>query len=393
METKNTNPTLRKGFDNEDPKPRSMLLVAYSPSRAMLESYFVVHNEMQVGRDDSCRVALNDDRISRNHFRVLDAGKKTFIEDLGSSNGTFVNGERIRDTTRLKNNSVINAGHTLLVYVEDADEIHYSHHGDLHGMTGRFHATCISRSLEESARSKLNLLLSGPSGTGKELAAQALSEIMGRPLTVQNAARFSSSEEAAASLFGVGPKVFSGVSDRAGYIERADGGILFLDEAHNLPRRLQKSLLRIIEDGVLVRIGETEEREVDIRFVLASNKKGKTNGLVKDLYNRLRVVDIPPLAQRRADIPELFTHLLDKAFDAQGISAPPAADLLRQAHYESLMLDGFEDANIRGLIGIADKIATRAATDASPAQAIADTARHIPRNPSSPPIPHASTPK
>ena len=104
------------------------------------------------------------------------------------------------------------------------------------------------------------------------------------------------------------------------------------------------------------------------------------------------------VGQRRADIPELFTLLLDKAFDAQGISAPPAADLLRQAHYESLMLDGFEDANIRGLIGIADKIATRAATDASPAQAIAEifTKRYgkaYPKEPEQPSHPPRIYPK
>ena len=128
-------------------------------------------------------------------------------------------------------------------------------------MAGNFHVGPLLLSLQQAAVSGRHVLLAGPSGAGKELCAQALAIMMGagrKPLslTAHNAARFTSEEEAASTLFGIGSKVFSNVDPRPGVVEQAHGGALFLDEIHNLPERVQRSLLRVIEDGLLSRIGQ-----------------------------------------------------------------------------------------------------------------------------------------
>ncbi|MCP4604870.1 MAG: AAA domain-containing protein [Proteobacteria bacterium] len=153
-------------------------------------------------------------------------------------------------------------------------------------------------------------------------------------------------------------------------IEKADGGIFFLDEAHNLPRRVQKSLLRVVEDGKIGRIGETDSKEVDVRFVFASNEPPKSFGLEKDLLARLMVIEIPPLNERPADIPDIFDRLLNEAQLRAGVSLQLTRESVRASQYETLMLDGFEQDNVRGLIKIADAIATRAATGLQPEMAI-----------------------
>jgi transcriptional regulator with AAA-type ATPase domain len=171
------------------------------------------------------------------------------------------------------------------------------------------------------------------------------------------------------TLFGVGPDVFTGVKERDGYIARADGGVLFLDEAHVLHGRVQKALLRIIEDGRLSRIGESEEREVDVKFVLASNEPGEARGLAEDLLNRLREVGVPPLAQRRADIPSIFCHLFARELEKAGLDLN-VDQLLNEYHHEALILDGFTRNNVRGLGDIAERIATRIASGTEPAVAV-----------------------
>jgi transcriptional regulator with AAA-type ATPase domain len=294
------------------------------------------------------------------HLRIRNDAGRCFVEDVGSKNGTFVDGEPIGAPVELRDQALIRAGRVLLVFQADAGPLLSAEPEETFGIAGRFHAPRLVADLEEASRSRRNLLLTGPSGSGKELAAGAIAGIEGRPLLAQNAARFSSEDEAAATLFGVGSKVFSEVGERPGYIERADGGALFLDEAHNLPPRVQKSLLRVIEDAELARIGRTETRKVDVRFVLASNEPPPDHGLAEDLLARLRKVELPPLVERKADIPEIFDQMLKKELRRIGCEDDPRRDLLEETHYEALILDGFEETNARGLQDLADRIATRA---------------------------------
>ncbi|MCP4542678.1 MAG: hypothetical protein GY832_36610 [Chloroflexi bacterium] len=118
------------------------------------------------------------------------------------------------------------------------------------------------------------------------------------------------------------------------------------------------------------RIGETDSKEVDVRFVFASNEPPKSFGLEKDLLARLMVIEIPPLKERPADIPGIFDRLLHEAQLQAGVSLQLTRESVRASQYETLMLDGFEEDNVRGLIKIADAIATRASTGLQPEIAI-----------------------
>jgi len=168
----------------------------------------------------------------------------------------------------------------------------------------------------------------------------------------------------------VAQRVFSNVDARTGLIEQANGGALFLDEVHNLPERLQRSLLRVIEDGEVARIGENRPRKVEVQFIFASNAPEPFFGLAHDLFARLREVRVPSFSERRADAPVIFDAVLKKTLQYHALKADDVLSLLRGDHYEALCLDGFIIDNVRGLVDLADRLATRIATGTEPKQAV-----------------------
>lgn len=388
MKLEETGTIPRRLTQPEGPQQKSAVLLPLAPPGSVDRDRHTFSGALSIGRDCDCGLTILDNMLSRLHLCITTDGRQSSIEDLGSKNGTFVNGRRIKGATRLPDKAVIRAGRVLLVFHEVATSTGSANEPETHGIVGRFHATKLVTELSESARSERNLLLAGPSGSGKELAARAVAQLLEREMLAHNAARFSSEEEAMTTLFGVGRQVFSNVRERTGYVEQADGGILFLDEVHILPPRVQKSLLRVIEDRQAARIGETTELEVDVRFVLASNEPPPSFGLVEDLLTRLRVVRIPSLRERLADIPSIFLHLLEKALTKVKIDIPLLHELLSVDHYESLLLDGFAGDNVRGLLDLADRIATRIGSDAPPQEAVNGvfTERYHTRYPD-PPLP------
>lgn len=366
------------GFNGLPGLPQTIpaLLIAHTaPGTFNLDRCALLKNNFSLGRDPSCELTAPDSTVSKQHFRIYRKEERYMLEDLGSTNGTFVNGERVAKTVLLDEQSIIRAGKTLLVFLGNGAELLHTPSRQNYGMAGRFYTSSIIEHLKMAALSGRHILITGPSGTGKELAANALCHMFGqadKPLKLisYNAARFSSGEEATTTLFGVGARVFSNVDARQGLIEQAHNGALFLDEVHNLPERVQRSLLRVIEDGLTSRIGENNTRPCNTRFILASNQEGPTRGLAHDLFARLRMVQLPPLSERRADIPSIFDTVLDRALKAQQQDPAAVQAILRAKHYEALCLDGFPLQNIRGLIDVAERIASYLAIGRNPEEAL-----------------------
>lgn len=173
--------------------------------------------------------------------------------------------------------------------------------------------------LKRVAPTEATVLISGETGTGKELAARALhrlSQRAQRPLIALNLAAVPSTL-LAAELFGHEAGAFTGASARRiGHFEMADRGTLFLDEVAELAPEMQVALLRVVQEGEIQRLGGHQTRAVDVRLIAATNRsldEAVAEGRFRaDLFYRLNVfpVELPPLRERREDIPALADYLL-----------------------------------------------------------------------------------
>ncbi len=355
-------------------KSSAGVLIASTPSGFCTTDRCVIAGKLTVGRNPGCQLCIRDKRISSRHFTIALDGSVYRIADLKSTNGTFLNGHQVDRRVPLDDQAIIRIGQTVMVFHSNVTPLLKTPPVENFGMAGQFHSSQILAELREASLSSRHVLVAGPSGTGKELAATALASLMSpaeNPLSLLafNAARVASTEEAVATLFGVAPRYFSNVDARPGLIEQSKGGVLFIDEVHNLPERSQRSLLRVIEENKTARLGETKTRPTDVRLILASNVEDQTKGLAHDLFARLRLVEIPPLTSRIADIPDIFNALLSNALQRCSVSPDEVLPLLNADHYEALCLDGFTKRNVRGLADLSDRIATRIRAGAEPDRA------------------------
>jgi transcriptional regulator with PAS, ATPase and Fis domain len=166
------------------------------------------------------------------------------------------------------------------------------------------------------------VLITGESGTGKELVARAVHDgglRRGKPFVTVNCSAIPE-QLIESELFGYVKGAFTGASsDKKGLVEVAEGGTLFLDEVADLPVQLQPKILRLLQEKEYRRVGDTKNRTADIRIVAATNRdmleEVKSGRLREDLYFRLNVVQIhlPPLRERREDIPLLASYFVRRA--------------------------------------------------------------------------------
>src|SRR5689334_19816501 len=188
----------------------------------------------------------------------------------------------------------------------------------------------VFRAIGRLARSSVTVLITGESGTGKELVARALHEHSpraGRPFIALNTAAIPA-DLLESELFGHERGAFTGAdAQRRGRFEQADGGTLFLDEIGDMSTPLQTRLLRVLAEGEFYRVGGQTPIRVDVRVIAASHQDLKdrvTRGLFReDLYHRLNVIriELPPLAARAEDVPELLEHYIAAAAHELGVEA------------------------------------------------------------------------
>jgi transcriptional regulator with PAS, ATPase and Fis domain len=183
----------------------------------------------------------------------------------------------------------------------------------------------IFRLIERVAATTSSVLITGESGTGKELIARAIvfnSDRKDKPYMTVNCGAIPENLMES-ELFGHVRGAFTGaVKDHPGFLEVADGGTLFLDEVGEIPQAAQVKLLRFLQEGESRRVGDTRVRKFDVRIIAATNRNleeaVRDGSFREDLYFRLNVIPIalPPLRERKEDIPPLAAHLLQRLCDA-----------------------------------------------------------------------------
>ncbi len=200
------------------------------------------------------------------------------------------------------------------------------HENELIGWSPAIHA--LRQTLEKVAPTNSRVLISGPAGSGKEVTARHLHKLSKRangPFVVVNAASIDP-DRMELELFGVEPDAQAAPGERRiGLFERAHGGTLFLDEIAEMPLQTQSKILRVLVDQTFERVGGNTRVEVDVRVVSATSRDLRqaieSGRFREDLYHRLNVVPIrvPPLVERRSDIPVLVEHFMRRIGAATGL--------------------------------------------------------------------------
>ncbi len=279
---------------------------------------------------------LPDRWASSRHAELRRTAAGFSIRDLGSRNGTYVNGVRVQDQHLLDGDS-IEVGHSLLVYRLASADHATALGGEMKlGPTATHNprVAAMNRDLMRLAPTTEPVLLLGETGTGKDFVARALHAASGRtgPLVPIDCgavpdALFES------TFFGHRRGAFTGAADaHVGAIMRAERGTLFFDEIGNLSPAAQAKLLRVLEDKAVTPLGGAQPERVDVRWVAATNSRllDAPGTFRSDLLQRLAgfSVELLPLRQRREDLGVLTAHILREAsFEDAAISASAARKL------------------------------------------------------------------
>lgn len=303
---------------------------------------FALHGlrEVEIGRGPArfwqrtgprLEIQVRDFEVSRQHARLQSHADGWELIDLGSKNGTSVNGTPVT-STMLVEGDLIETGGAMFIYRDDGGVSPAHLDLDLASRpslppalrTVDLELENIVGTLIKTAPSTIPILVRGETGTGKELIARAIHDVSGRrgafvPVNCGALPRTLLESE----LFGSKRGAFSGAqADREGLVRHADGGTLFLDEIAELPEESQVALLRVLQEGEVRPVGASDAMRVDLRVLAATHQDLEARiaegRFRKDLYARLigYVVTLPPLRARREDIGTLIATFLGRAGEA-----------------------------------------------------------------------------
>lgn len=266
-------------------------ILSENPRTLCLEEF------VTLGKDPQCQLQIDSPHVSDRHARIEKKEQSYSIRDLRSASGTFVNDARVIEAC-LQDGDIVRLGDLEMIFVESTVE-----NNDFPLKSRNEIWNQELRTLANVAKTDFPVLLLGPSGTGKDVIAQALHEKSQRqkgPLVSVNCSALTETL-IESELFGHIKGSFTGaINDRKGAFEAARGGTLFLDEIGDLSYSLQAKLLRALENNEIRPVGSDRNIKTDVRIVAAThqnlNEKIR-NGLFRsDLYFRLNVISVAPPA-------------------------------------------------------------------------------------------------
>jgi two-component system response regulator GlrR len=311
---------------------------------------------LSIGTHARAQFCLTDRTMSRFHCEIELERGRALARDLGSKNGTRVDGVLVQ-AAYLRRGALLTIGRNTVRFELADDRLSIPlHQADSLGLlVGRSAAMRAPFAvLARAAESDITVLLRGETGTGKDQAAESLHRMSARrdqPFVVVDCGGVPASL-LGAELFGHARGAFTGADrPRVGAAEAAHRGTLFLDEIGELALDLQPVLLRLLERREVTRIGESRPVPVDVRVVAATsrNLRREVNAgrFRSDLYYRLAVMEVvlPPLRERLEDLPLLVTSLLERA----GADSHPGAPALRTAEFCARLARHDWPGNVREL--------------------------------------------
>ena len=279
-----------------------------------------------VGSHPDADLRLNDPSVSRYHAELRLLAEGVFVVDLGSRNGTRVAGSKI-DRVLVPPGGSLRVGKSEIALRPEDDRVKVGGEDRFGAFVTKTHAVRkVLAQMRLVAPTDATVLIEGETGTGKELLARALHEHSARaggPFVVVDCGAVKDTL-LESQLFGHLKGAFTGASEpRAGAFEAANGGTVFLDELGELPLELQPKLLRVLEARTVRRLGDVEDRPVDVRFVAATNRDleamARASTFREDLFYRVAVVRarILPLRERPDDIPLLASATAERISDGR----------------------------------------------------------------------------
>ncbi len=292
--------------------------------------------EIRIGRERTCQIVIDDSIFSRQHA-LLRVGKVLTLEDLGSTNGVVLNGQRLAKNAPavLTIGDAFHVGpYSFLIAAGDETQASSSR------LSGSERLRVEDPTMEgvpsfvrEVARSSASVLILGETGVGKDVLAETLHELSKRTGEVARVNCAALAEPLIESeLFGHEKGAFTGAATtKVGLLESAQGGTVFLDEIGELPLATQAKLLRAIESREVLRLGSIKPISIDVRFLAATNRDLPAEVAAKrfrhDLYFRLDgiTLTIPPLRERKHRIAGLAARFLEQACAASRRPLRPLA--------------------------------------------------------------------